>query len=336
MSMRHCIGILVAAAVLGTTPAAAKTVTVKIGSFTPPKAAYLQKIIIPFLRTVEKESGNAVQFKEFWGGALIRSPRKQWEGMMNKIQDASQILPAYTPKLFPDFTIFALPYMFRGTGSSEAAVAIWRMHEKGLLGGLDQAQVVAVYTNDNSGMHLSRKISSLADVKGLKFRVPGKAEADVVRKLGGTPVGMSIRQVAESLNRGVIQGALSGWSALGTFRITPLIKAHVDLPLGVRTFFIGIRKDVYKQLSGKAQDAIARNGGLKLSRAMGDYYEAEGAQMRSDPGSRSIVRPSKEESKDLYDRIFKAYHEQWIATHDDGQKKYDALQAILKDIRAGS
>ena len=336
MKIRYFVGAIGAAAMLATTPSlAADPVTVKIGSFTPPKAAYLQKIIIPFLRTVEKDSGGEIAFKEFWGGALIRSPRKQWEGVMNKIQDAAQVLPAYTPKLFPDFTIFALPYTFRNTGSAEAAVAIWRMHEQGHLGGLEKVHVFGVYTNDNSGMHLNRKISSLADIKGLKFRVPGKAEADVVKKLGGTPVGMSIRQVAESLNRGVIQGALAGWSALGTFRITPLIKSHIDIPLGVRTFILAVHKDVYNKLGSKARDALARHGGLKLSKAMGNYYEADGRRLRADPGERTVVRLSQKDHDRLYNDIFKAYHTEWIAKNKDGQRKYAALQAILKDLRAG-
>ncbi len=335
MKFRHLIG--AAALLLCTGPLqAANPVTVKIGSFTPPTAAYLKDIIIPFLRAAEKDSAGGLQFKEFWGGALIRSPRKQWEGVLNKIQDASQVLPAYTPKLFPDFTIFALPYMFQGTGSAEASVAIWKMYQQGLLGGLEKAEVLAVYTNDNSGIHLNRKITSLDGIKGLKFRVPGKAEADVVKKLGGTPVGMSIRQVAESLNRGVIQGALAGWSALGTFRITPLIKTHIDLPLGVRTFIIVMHRDVYKQLSQKSKDALARHGGLTLTRAMGNYYENDGRNLRTDPGERTIVRPSKEENEKLFNQIFKAYHDQWIANQEDGRKKYDALQKILKDIRSAS
>ena len=337
MKLRYFVGAIGAAAVLAAPPSlAADPVTVKIGSFTPPKAAYLQKIIIPFLRDVERDSAGEITFKEFWGGALIRSPRKQWEGVMNRIQDAAQVLPAYTPRLFPDFTIFALPYMFRNTGSAEAAVAIWRMYEKGHLGGLENVHVFAVYTNDNSGIHLNREISSLAEIKGLKFRVPGKAEADVVKKLGGTPVGMSIRQVAESLNRGVIQGALAGWSALGTFRITPLIKTHIDIPLGVRTFFLAMRKDVYNRLGGKARDALARHGGLKLSTAMGRYYEADGTRLRADPGARTVVRLPQNEHERLFNDIFKAYHTEWITKNKDGQRKYAALQAILKELRVGN
>ena len=163
--------------VIGGTGAIAATTTIKIGSFTPPKAGYLRTITIPFLRQVEKDSAGEIKFQEFWGGALIRSPRKQWEGMLNGIQDATQVLPSYTAKLFPDFGIFALPFMFEKTGTMEATIAGWRMYEKGLLGGFDKMHAFAVYTNDNSGLHLGREITSLDQIKGLKFRAPGGTEA---------------------------------------------------------------------------------------------------------------------------------------------------------------
>lgn len=317
-------------------PGAAEPVVIKIGSFTPPKARYLRTITIPFLRKVERDSGGTIKFKEFWGGALIRSPRKQWEGMMNGIQDATQVLPSYTAKLFPDFGIFALPFLFRATGSLEASIAGWKMHEKGMLGGFDKAHVLAVYTNDNSGLHVGRKITSLKEVKGLKFRAPGGTEVAVVKALGGTPVGMSITQVAESINRGVIQGTLTGWSALNTFRITPLIKTHIDLPLGVRSFVIALRKPVYNKLPRQGKEALKRNSGLRLSKAMGQYYENDGNKMRTNPASRSVIRPSSAQFDSIFKAHFKRFHQDWIAKTKDGQKKYDAMKVILADIRKGT
>jgi TRAP-type transport system periplasmic protein len=341
MKNRILFGALGAAAiamsfVIGGTGAVAATTTIKIGSFTPPKAGYLRTITIPLLRQIEKDSAGDVKFQEFWGGALIRSPRKQWEGMLNGIQDATQVLPSYTAKLFPDFGIFALPFMFQKTGTMEATIAGWKMYKAGLLGGFDKMKVFSVYTNDNSGLHLSRKITSLDQVKGLKFRAPGGTEAKVVKSLGGTPVGMSIRQVAESLNRGVIQGTLTGWSALNTFRITPLIKTHIDLPLGVRSFVLGMRKDLFNKISRKGQAAIDKNIGLKLSKAFGAYYQKDGDSMRANPKGRGVIRPSSSELDGIFKAYFRQFHQNWVKKVKDGQKKYDAMQAILADLRKGA
>lgn len=323
------------AAGISVTASAAGPAVVKIGSFTPPKAAHLVKVIKPWLRTIEKDSDGTLKFQEFWGGALIRSPRKQWEGVLNGIQDASTIIPAYTSKLFPDFTIFALPFLFRGTGSEEASTAGWKMHERNMLGGLEKVRVLAVYTNDNGGLHFNRTIKSLDEVKGLKVRVPGPAQAAVVKKLGLVPVGMGTPQVAESLNRGVIQGTLTGWSAINTFRITPLIKTHLDLPMGVRAFFIGIRKEAYAKLPSKARASMDKHSGLGISLALGRFYEGEGADMRAHTKNRTTIPVSAAKMKELH-QVFKPFHDEWIANHKDGAKKYEAMQEILAKIRGST
>lgn len=322
-------------AALGANALAAGPSIVKMGSFTPPKARYLNKIVIPWLRKVEKDSGGTVKFQEFWGGALIRSPRKQWEGIMNGIQDAAIVIPAYTSKLFPDFTVFALPFLFRGTGSEEATAAGWKLYERGLLGGLDKVHVLAIYTNDNGGLHFNRTIKTLDGIKGLKVRVPGPEQAAVVKQLGLVPVGMGTPQVAESLNRGVIQGTLTGWSAINTFRITPLIKTHLDLPMGVRTFFIGMRKSVYEKLPRKGREAVDKNRGLDFSMALGRYYEKDGRDMRANTKNRNTIAISKGQRAELL-QTFKPFHDKWVSKTKDGARKYKAMQEILAKLRGGS
>ncbi len=329
------LGAVAVAASIGTSAGAAGPTVIKIGSFTPSKAAYLNKVLIPWLRKVEADSEGTLKFQEFWGGALIRSPRKQWEGVLNGIQDASTIIPAYTSKLFPDFTYYSLPFLFRGTGSVEGTVVGWNMHKRGLLGGLDKVHVVGVYSNDNGGLHFNRTVKSLDDLKGLKIRVPGPKQAAVLRQLGLVPVGMGARQIAESLNRGVIQGALMGWSALSIFRITPLLKSHVDLPMGTRAFFIAIHNRVYDKLPRKAKAAVDKNEGLGISMAIGTFYENDGRRLRANTAGRSVVRPDAATQKELFKK-FKPFHDQWQKDVKDGAKKYQAIQEILAKHRGSS
>ena len=314
---------------------AAEPFVIKIGSFTPPQSGFLVDVTLPWLRAVEKESGDAIKFQEFWGGQLIRAPDKQYEGMINGIQDASQILPSYTQALFPDFGIFSLPFLYRGAGALEASLAGWKMYERGMLGGLEKVHTIAIYTNDNSGLHFNREIKSLDEIKGLKIRAAGPEEADVIKVLDGVPVSMGTPQIAESLHRGVIQGTLTGWSALTMFRITPLIKTHVELPLGVRSFFMAINKPVWDKMPEAGKKAIDKLGGIHLSRAMGEYYEKDAVDMRKNPEGREILSFSQAELDKIFQR-FKGFHDEWIKSNKDGEKKYKALQEILAEIRKSS
>ena len=314
---------------------AAEPAVVKIGSFTPPKAAFLNDITIPWLRKIEKDSNGTVKFQEFWGGQLIRAPSKQYEGMLNGIQDMTQVLPSYTQALFPDFSILSLPFMFRRVGALEGSLAAWKMYERGMLSGLDKVHVMVVYVNDNSGLHFNREIKSLDEIKGLKIRAAGPEEADVIEALGGVPVSMGTPQIAESMHRGVIEGTLTGWSALTMFRITPLIKTHIELPLGSRSFFMAMNKEVYDKLPGQAKQAIEKNSGLELARRFGAYYQVDGEELRKPHPDRTILDFSDKELDEIAKR-FQPFHEQWIKEHEDGAKKYKAMQEILAELRKSS
>ena len=327
--------VLIFGLILATGSALAQTVTLKIGSHTPGTSSHTSKGLSTWCRAVEKDAGGTLKFQEFWGGQLSRSPVKQYELMINGIQDATPVLPSYTQELFPDFSLFSLPYLFRN--AREGSIAQWRMYEMGLIGGLDDVYVAAIYNNGNSLLHFSKTIMTSDDIKGKKIRAAGPEESAVIKAMGGIPVGMSVTQVAESLNRGVIQGALSGWPAAKSFRFIPLVKTHYEEALGVRSFFLGINKKVYDKLPAKARQAIDKNSGLVMSRRMGgEVFDEEIEFLRQqavDDPKRNIVTVSEEEQEKRFVEIFKPFHDEWIKNTPDGQKKYDALMKILADIR---
>jgi TRAP-type C4-dicarboxylate transport system substrate-binding protein len=331
MSAKALIGLLAVAIVSGDAAAA----TLKFGSFEPAQGSPARNNYIPWFRAVEKDSNGALTFQEFWGGQLSRAPDKQFELVMNGIQDVTVTLPSYTQALFPEFSMFELPFTFKE--AVEGATAQWRMYEQKLLSGLDKVKVVAIYNNGNSTLHLNKKIAKLEDVKGMKIRTAGPEEADLIVALGAAPVAMAISQVAESLNRGVIDGTLNGFAANTTFKITPLLKSHFEAPFGVRTFFFSIRKDAYDALPEAARKAIDKHSGLETSKAFANTFEREGAVARDeankDPARNVIVATAQQQ--EALRKLFQPQHDRWIQGHADGKRKYDALQKILAEMRGG-
>jgi TRAP-type C4-dicarboxylate transport system substrate-binding protein len=160
----------------------------------------------------------------------------------------------------------------------------------------------------------------------------------MIQALGAAPVGMSITQVAESLNRGVIDGLLSSWSALRSFRIMPLLKSHYDEPLGVRAFILGINKAVFDKLPREDRDVIVANSGEKQSRHHGKMADEEvasaKAEARQDP-NRIFVSPSNEEMAKRREAFRRKYYQEWTAEHPNGEKILTTFEAILADVRAG-
>lgn len=311
----------------------AETATLKIGSHLPSRSVTIVNLTA-WIKKVEKEAEGTLKFKTFWGGALTRDAAKQYELMMNGIQDASIVLPSYTKELFPDFSLFTLPYLF--DSGEEGAEAQWRMYEKGLLTGLEKVYPVAIFGHGNSALHLSKAITSPSEVKGLKIRATGPEDTAIIKAMGGVAVGMGMSQVAEALNRGVIQGTLSGWNANRVFKLTSLLKTHLEEPFGAQTYFFIITKKAYDKLPAKAKQVIVQNSGLELSRTFGKSYDTSTAKLRdealADP-KRTVLSVSKAEQKERFAQIFKPFHDEWIETHKNGQRNYDALMEILADMR---
>ena len=308
---------------------------IKFGIFTPPKTTIMVKGIVPFLELVAKESDGAFKYKGFWGGSIMRNPAKQYEVLIAGLQDGAMVLPSYTQALFPDFSLFALPNLF--LSAEEASVAMWRMHEQHLLGGLDKMHVMAIYSNGNSAFHVSKKLDSMEGLAGLKIRSAGPGEADIIKAMGAVPVGMSITQVAESVSRGVVDGTLSGWDATRSFRIAPLIITSVDMPFGTRSFMLVLSRKAYEGLPQKAKDTLAKYGGETLSRKFGQVFdEADNKMLKAaKKNPKKVVLSGDKATLAALEKKFAPFHEAWIKENKDGRKKYDALRRILAELRKG-
>lgn len=324
-------------AILATTGLAVSAETLKFGSFIPAQADEVKDGIIPWMNEVEKDTDGELTFQQFFGGALSRSPLKQYELLENGIQDATIIVTSYVASIFPDFSLMATPYL-GFENAEESSVALWRLSQSGMLRGLDRVHVVSIYTNDNGRIHTRNAITSLDELEGMKIRAAGPAEAMITDVLGATGVGMPVNQVAQSLNTGVIDGAMQTWGSLRAFRLEPLVNSTIEDDLGVRCFIIAINKDVYEGLSDKAKKVLAETGGEKLARRMGQVFDQQSASVRAKamadrPDSIiTFTDAEKEERAKLYEPV----REQWLEENENGEELLAKLNQILAEIRAGN
>ena len=249
--MRPKLPLVIVIALLAFANAASAETVLKFATTLPKLGPAADGGTIPWLRAVERDSGGEIKFQEFWGGQLIPNPTKEYEALINGVSDVTIIVTSFVQQQFPDSHLFEIPNVVRN--SQEAALGGWRLYEKGMLRGMDRIEPAAIFSNDPGGVHLAKPLKSLDGLKGLKIRVSGPAEAAIVEVLGAAPVGMNIMEAAEALSRGLYDGTFNGWAADRSYRFTPLLKAHIDLPMGVRQFIVAINKPVYDRLPPAAK-----------------------------------------------------------------------------------
>ncbi|MEQ8699377.1 MAG: TRAP transporter substrate-binding protein DctP [Bauldia litoralis] len=259
--MKRIIGPgLAAAAILGATvgTAQAEAKTLRFGVFFSERANVVQKVLIPWAKWFEKESDGTAKVKFFFGGSLGRNPRAQYKLVQGKVMDIAFVVPSYTPGTFPDLSILQAPNMARD--AIEGSQSAWRLHEKGLLRGLDKIQVVGIFTTGAYSVHTTVPVKSVADLKGLKLRSGGSVQNEIVKAMGAVPVGMPPTRVAENITRGLLKGSVSEWNAAKTFKILEVTKHHFITSWGVLPLIIAMNKDAYAGLDAKAKAAVAKSG----------------------------------------------------------------------------
>lgn len=279
----------------------------------------------------EKTAGTDTSVKLFAGGTLGRNPLTQADLVANGVADMAITVPSYTPGVYPDYDIFELPGFAANT--AEGSVAIKEMYEEGLLKGYEDFHMVAVYTSDAYMLHSKPPIASFEDIKDKKIRVAGQIQTAVIDALGGVPQNMSALEMAENIDRGLIDGAMTDASVAKTFRVADVATNHFDTSLGVLVFAIVMNKDVYEDLPQEAKDALAETRQFIVDRQIASYTEAVAANKSAwEADEAHTLVPLSDADRAKINEAVQPVMEQVGAAASEGL--VDAYRAKLEDIRS--
>ena len=333
--MRRASIIVLALTLFSASNALAAQKLIRMAGFTPEKSVVVTHTMKPFIKAVNAEVGDEIKIKGYWGGALGRNPKKQYDLVLKGIADTAFFDPGYSPGKFPDFAVFELPFLARS--GLEASIAMWRMYEAGQLRGLEKIKLLGTYSTDISFIHTKKKIKSFYDLKGLKMRTAGAVMSDTVKALGGVPIGLPVTQTTEALSRGVIDGALTGWSVILVFRMSSLVKYHYEAPLGIVPLVTVMNKKTWDGLSRRVQASIDKHSGEVFSRQSGGGFDKVARIMAS--------KAKKGGGHTIYKMDAAGYKkgaawaqpliDNWVKSEKGNKAKLDAYMKILADIRAG-
>lgn len=96
-------------------------------------------------------------------------------------------------------------------------------------------------------------IASIADFAGLKVRVSGRSQGDMIEALGGTPVGMAFGEVVPALEKGVVDCAIAG-ALSGNLAKWHQASTHLyPLPISWAITFVAANQKFWKGLDPAVQ-----------------------------------------------------------------------------------
>lgn len=300
--------------------------------FEPPQAFGPAKVYGPWAKEVSAASKGTIEVEMLAGGQL-GSPAAQLEIVQNGVADLAIVIPSFTPGRFPGNEIAELPFLW--SDPTVAGIAVTRLVEKGEL----EYPGVKVLAADVTGpyqVHVSKPVSSLEDMAGLRLRAAGPVFAAGAAALGATPVGMPTPSVAENISRGVLDGTLQDWTLVNAFRIIDATPHHFDFPLGGVIALLVMNEQAFEGLPEDAKAALEEYGGASFARRWGDVLKAEEHAVRESveaDSNQTAVYPDEQEAS-RWTEALRPVVDEWAAKSGQNAALLEAFKTELNAAEA--
>ena len=193
-----------------TTQAFGKTITLSYANY-PPAIAFPCIQMERWADEVEKRTQGKVKIETFPGSTLLGA-KGMVRGVMTGQADIGVASLSLYAGAFPTMGLFELPL---GYGTARASsMAAYSVYKKFNPKELSKFKVLAVFTSGPSNVLSRKPVRTLDDFKGLELRATGTFRAKAISILGGAPVSLSMNEVPEAIQKGVIQGLVSSFDVI--------------------------------------------------------------------------------------------------------------------------
>ena len=297
--MRHFTNLVASGAILAASTVALAAETLNLAHFVPPQHVVTRSTIEP-LQAGVAEAAPDLTIQVYPGGELGSGPLEQYVRVVQGTADIAWGLPGYTSTQFARTMIAELPGAIpEGMTGYDA---LWNAYEAGLLQDeFPRTVPLALYLSEpNIFIMKDHEVRTPEDVAGLKLRVSGSAAASVVKALGAVPVQMPAGEIYNALQTGLVDGVVTGASAVGDFKLDEVANSYTYGPnLGHITFYLVMNEARYEGLSEAHRAAIDGIAGRRLSQfAEAGWLESANAvteQIKA-AGDNTVIELSEEEA----------------------------------------
>jgi TRAP-type C4-dicarboxylate transport system substrate-binding protein len=252
---------------------AAQAQELRLSTFVPPVHVIYREILTPWSQEVAKATNGEVKVTLYPSMQLGGKPPELFRQVKEGVVDLVFTLPGYTSPAFPRTQMIELPGL-KPDGVA-ATNMMWDLLDPYLRPEYEGTHVIALWGAEDAGLiSRDKAFRSLDDLKGKRMRAPSAAQARQLEVMGAVPVAMPITEVYQSLERGVVDGAMLPFSTIPDFRLGEVGRGYtIAGPLfGRSSFLVAMNKKKYDGLSPAARTAIDRLSGRALSLKATEVY----------------------------------------------------------------
>jgi TRAP-type C4-dicarboxylate transport system substrate-binding protein len=283
---------------------------------------------------VDAAAPDAVNIEQKSSGSLLAGP-DMLAGVGDGRAAGGQLIPAYYPTEMPLANITSVPVQY---DSETIAKAYWKLIQ-------ENDQVAAEYSDAGlaplfvgpTGHFMianSEPVTDLDDLQGAKIRmIPPMAPA--YEELGVEPVFVSSEELYESVERGVLDGAISVLNVLHSTGLQEVAPHFVIDGLGDATIWVMVmNQDQFDALDSEVQDAMTEVSSKATEEGSKFVTDAEAAACQAilDEGGTFTALPEDDQAQVA--KAAEGLVEGWFTGAEDAGFERADLEAIWDEYNS--
>jgi TRAP-type C4-dicarboxylate transport system substrate-binding protein len=211
-----------------------------------------------FLDEIKKRTNGRIVMNVTTLPELGFSGQELLRALKSNLVDFSDITAGYVGSDFPAIDAPLLPGVYKDYATTRRAVDVWTEKVVGPNESIMGGRVHSTFNFNTVYLFSKNPINKLEEIKGMKIRTFSLGQVDYISGLGGEPVSMPAADLYTALERGTINGAITGPDQVEGQRLYEVCKYMTDLQLGSSA--------AYSVVSRKSWDAL----GADLRKVMED------------------------------------------------------------------
>ncbi len=297
------------------------------------KAPAHTKMLEPWAKKVEENSGGKVKIEIFPSMSLGGKPPELVQQARDGVVDLVWTVNGYTPGLFPRTEVFELPTVYVNDPVA-TNLAMAEMFESDLREEYVGLEVMFLHVHAGQAIHMVDKlVRKPEDFAGLKMRIPTRTGAWIIEALGAAPVGMPVPELPQALSKKVVDGAFIPWEIIPPLRIQQQTQYQIEganmARFGTTTFQVSMNKARWDSLPADIQKAFKDASGPDWWAEVGRIWRASddfGISLAVKEGNEHIVLSDEETA--AFDAALAPVVDRWVA--DVTEKGIDGAGLVEK------
>lgn len=282
--------------------------------------------LVEFSKDVAAGTNNELQITVHPGASLFKAPEIKRATQGGQAQAGEFFLVSFQNE-WPLFGADGLPFL---ASSYEDAYKLYQAQKPMLQKKLDEQGLVLLYSVawPPQGIYTKKPIESVADLKGMKWRVYSPTTARIGELIGAQPVTIQEAELSQALATGVVEGLITSSATGADNKLYENLSHYYNVQAWIPKNAVVANKRAFSRLDAATQEAVMKAAAEAEERGWKRSQEvnAKSIATMKDAGMK-IEEPSAQLKADLA-KVGETVVTEWVGIAGaDGQALIEAYKA---------